>query len=644
MQVQSRRRLSCSLISWAVCRFFSWSIRCSARILLGILLIGWVAGVASAVGTWNVQSGLAHSQIDRGDQAVEAAQSLEHWIDEQREERQLAAVAMVVVAHGQIAYQQAWGYAHVEQKRAFDPTQHLTPIGSVSKAFLWIALLREIAAGRLNLSQDLSFLLQDLEVRGRYAAEPLTLEQLMTHRSGLVDRVMGLTGAPQDALNWRDQLRASAFVREFEPGVVPAYSNEGAALAAFVLERAVGQAYAQYLESEILLPAGLQSTWMPEGSRAFPSPMQVAQLYGQSLNDPQAPDWPIAWPAGGIWATPQDMGRLMLATLTPGLVLPEAAWELMLKEEVLHPHLPPMGLGWYRVEHGGRLLLAQGGDTRQTHTDMILDPASGVGLYVMVSGAGKKGEGADLRDAILAKWLAFQEQVQPPTPLLSASAANRVDARELGGSYLSSRSPWGQPLAFVLPMQDLRLRVYADGTLETRGGPDWVRQATPTRKDSTLWWPHGPDTWQTADGSARLAVKRSVQGDVIWLALSRGDTPLSVWLRAPAVAALLPWVYVAVLLSVVVPFVRAAGPLRIAAAVQWAGWIALIFALGQISALRSANVIFILAQGLLLGSGLLTLCGVWMGWRRKLHVVPLGLTAGLLGVPILYLCLWAFWL
>jgi CubicO group peptidase (beta-lactamase class C family) len=46
----------------------------------------------------------------------------------------------------------------------------------------------------------------------------------------------------------------------FPPGQVPAYSNYGASLAGYIVQRASGQPFERYVEEHILLPLDMRHT------------------------------------------------------------------------------------------------------------------------------------------------------------------------------------------------------------------------------------------------------------------------------------------------------------------------------------------------------------------------------------------------
>ena len=62
----------------------------------------------------------------------------------------IAGVAVSVVQDGQVVLKKGYGFA--APGRPVDPDLTLFRVGSISKTFTWIALMKEVEAGRMRLS------------------------------------------------------------------------------------------------------------------------------------------------------------------------------------------------------------------------------------------------------------------------------------------------------------------------------------------------------------------------------------------------------------------------------------------------------------------------------------------------------------
>ena len=178
-------------------------------------------------------------------------------------------------------------------------------IGSNTKDFTLVALLRLQARGRLDLRDSLGkyFPSAPADKRG------ITLQQLVDHRGGFP------IGFGSDfAEVSRDDFLKTALGTPLRaaPGTREIYSNAGYALLAAVIEQVTGTSYDRAVRDEILAPLGLKETgYLLPGF----APERVAHGYergrdaGSIIEKPHAADGPY-WNLrgnGGMVATVDDM-------------------------------------------------------------------------------------------------------------------------------------------------------------------------------------------------------------------------------------------------------------------------------------------------------------------------------------------------
>ncbi|MBN4683912.1 beta-lactamase family protein, partial [Pandoraea nosoerga] len=80
-----------------------------------------------------------------------------------------------------------FGYADVASKRPYTP-QTVQPIGSISKTLIGVALMKGVERGWFTLDDDIDTLLPFPVRNPDFPDKPITLRQLATHTSGIVDR------------------------------------------------------------------------------------------------------------------------------------------------------------------------------------------------------------------------------------------------------------------------------------------------------------------------------------------------------------------------------------------------------------------------------------------------------------------------
>ena len=196
---------------------------------------------------------------------------LDPLIKDQLARLKFAGAVVVMVKDDGILFARGYGYADVENKRPMTADATLVRPGSISKLFTGIAVMQLVEQGKLDLDRDVNDYL-DFHVPTPTGGVPVTLRRLMTHRAGFEEHVKGLFSAdrvPEPLGHW---LMRSLPRRLFPGGDVPAYSNYGMAFAGYIVERAAGKLYADYVAEHILQPLGMvHATFrqpLPERPRA----------------------------------------------------------------------------------------------------------------------------------------------------------------------------------------------------------------------------------------------------------------------------------------------------------------------------------------------------------------------------------------
>lgn len=185
-------------------------------------------------------------------------------------------------------------------------------LGSNTKSMLAMLIMRSVELGELRLESPIYDLIPKLRTTGLAAYAGVTLEQLLSHRTGIepllvtedIDNVLPVFEG--SASSQRQQ--ALSFLTTREPVALPGgsfvYSNGGYAVAAAVLEATTGKSYEQLIQERLFAPLGIEATIGWPGQARPDAP--YGHFYSGSAFTPIAPDAPIAQfrpaltPAGNI--------------------------------------------------------------------------------------------------------------------------------------------------------------------------------------------------------------------------------------------------------------------------------------------------------------------------------------------------------
>jgi CubicO group peptidase (beta-lactamase class C family) len=172
------------------------------------------------------------------------------------EAHDVAGGTVSVVKDGEIFFAKGYGWADAEQRIPINPATSMFRIASVSKLFAWTAVMQLWEQGKVDLDEDVNTYL-DFSIPATFA-EPITLAHLLTHTAGFEDRAKGLfADGIEDLAPLGEVLAKNIPARVVPPGEVAAYSNYGAGLAGYIVQRVSGVPFQQYVEDYIYAPLGM---------------------------------------------------------------------------------------------------------------------------------------------------------------------------------------------------------------------------------------------------------------------------------------------------------------------------------------------------------------------------------------------------
>lgn len=212
-------------------------------------------------------------------------------------------------------------------------------IGSVTKQFTALAVLVLQERGKLGVENNVCSYLPNCPA----AWAPITLEQLLTHTSGLHNYTDALTTPDQfeAAVGTRqptpDQLigQFAALPPDFPPGTRWVPSDSGYVVLGRLIEQASGQSYGDFLRENVLDPLGMSDTGYQPGV--------TGKEYAVGYDDWDTPtagfDESAFFAAGGMYSTVTDLGRWQRFLLTddPPVVRADTLAELLRPRVVESP-------------------------------------------------------------------------------------------------------------------------------------------------------------------------------------------------------------------------------------------------------------------------------------------------------------------
>ena len=257
----------------------------------------------------------------------------------------LPGLSVVLVNEKKIIYQQSFGYADIEQQIKYS-TKSIQTIGSVSKTFAAIALMKAVELGYFDLDTEINTILPFKVVNPNAPDSQITVRQLANHTSGIVDNpalfydtyqfdttlaeYSPVAYAKLKKLGFNQRINDCSLARFLydylsekgqyytkqnfgldAAGRSSSYSNIGSALAAYLVEIKSGMSYADFTRRYILRPLHMRhSSWFLNAKRL----KRYARPYDDTFLS--LPFYHlITYPDGGLRTNTADLSEYLMALL-----------------------------------------------------------------------------------------------------------------------------------------------------------------------------------------------------------------------------------------------------------------------------------------------------------------------------------------
>src|SRR5256885_13828716 len=249
---------------------------------------------------------------------------------------------IALIANGKVLWCGGIGQADSAANRAVSCDTEFR-VGSISKTFVALALLKLQEEGKVNLYARLQDVAPEIPFKNRWeAAHPVRIVNLLEHTAGFDDM------EPSEVYNVHDRYDFSLIevFRRFQepqtvrwpPGTRMSYANPGNAIAGYLIEKTTGETFDQYIREMFLRPMGMEHADYPftDLNRAL-----LATAY--EGNPPKASAYPFIYlrPAGDLKASPGELAKLVQFLLRRGkagdaqLVKPESILRMEAPETTL---------------------------------------------------------------------------------------------------------------------------------------------------------------------------------------------------------------------------------------------------------------------------------------------------------------------
>jgi len=347
-------------------------------------------------------------------------------------EASVPGALVAIVKDGRLVLLKGYGDAHLKEGQPVDPQRSYFRVGSISKTFVGLGILREIQKGQLSLDQNVGEILPELAVQFDH---PVTLKQLITHTAGFDERLIGL-GAPEgESLETLPDMASKQYPGQIAPpGTYYNYSNYGYLVLAAVLEKSSGQSFFDY-QRELLGVLGMDASF----DRGSLDTDRIALSYAKGPDGTRM-EMPYMrlryYPAGSLYATGEAMSRYLLALATgfsgSDAISTDSYTLLVGNLYSPEPSLSGSAFTFYERNLRGLRMVEHAGDWEAFSSLLSFSPDRKTGIFFSTNGSS---------DPLLREKLmqAFADFLAIEKPVLPEPVEPALSLENYAGSYRYAR-------------------------------------------------------------------------------------------------------------------------------------------------------------------------------------------------------------
>ena len=427
------------------------------------------------------------------------------------ESRHIAGATVTIVRDTNVIFSKGYGYADIEGSRKVDPDRTLFRIGSISKLFVWTAVMQLYEQDKLELDVDVNRYLEDFKLPDTYT-DPVTLKDIMTHTAGFEDYILGLFAKDPNALRPLEEiLKEQMPARIRAPERLASYSYHATGIAACIVEQISGQSWNEYVEEHILDTLNMNhTTFRQPVPQNFKSNLSKGYKFRNGELKEQYFEYIPLAPVGAASSTASDMAKFMMAHMQMGTykghtILDSTTAEMMQSPAFRHTeNVNSMAYGFMELSQNKTRILGHGGDTFWFHSLLAFLPEQKAGLFISFNSE----NGASFKEVVLE---AFMDHFFPEKVTKSDFFMPRAELKRFEGEYRSLRHPHERFTKISAVMNPIYIKTTSTGKLKLIG------------RETERYIPIGKLTFRAENSSEILGFHQDGQGNITHM--FRGQSP-----------------------------------------------------------------------------------------------------------------------
>jgi len=257
--------------------------------------------------------------------------SIDSFIEKKMKETGLVGVGASIIINNKIAWTKGFGYADKENKVPFT-TNTIMNIGSISKTFTGVCLMKAVEDKKVSLDEDINTYLPFKVINPFFPNEKITLRKLATHTSGLADRSpfyadstyyyggdspMPLADFLKNYFEHGGKYYSQENFLKYKPGTYRDYSNIAAGLAGYIVELTTGKKLNVYSKQYIFKPLQMNNTGWFFSEINLANHSKLYDKQGDSTKNIQLYGG-TTYPDGGVRTSVSELSKFFISLLNNG--------------------------------------------------------------------------------------------------------------------------------------------------------------------------------------------------------------------------------------------------------------------------------------------------------------------------------------
>lgn len=410
------------------------------------------------------------------DRYAPVVEQLKLLVEREAKDKQLPALAIAIVDDQTVVWTHVVGHQDATKKvPATDKT--VFRVGSVSKLFTDVAVMRLVEKGDLDLDAPVSKYLPTFQPKNPHNKTEVTLRHLMAHRSGLVrESPVGNYFDPTEPTLAKTVESVNGLDLVYPPGERTKYSNVAIGTVGLVLEKTQGEKFETHLSKAVLEPLRMaDSSFTP--TAGVKKHLAEAVMWTHHGREFPAPTFQFGMaPAASLYSTAGDMSKFMSCLFADGktkdgqLLKKETVAEMFKVQFAKPDEKQGFGLGFVVGQLDGQKRVGHSGAVYGFATELAMLPDSKLGVIVCSSRDVSNAVTSRIADDALRLMLAAKEG-KPLPKLTVTKPIPEAEAKGLVGRYRNDADRWADVTesfgkVYVAPSRGgyrIELRKTADG-------------------------------------------------------------------------------------------------------------------------------------------------------------------------------------